>query len=122
MISSRTANETMPDPIMVAIIGGAAAIIGAIIGGLFARRKNSADAAASITEAASKLIEPLNRRIDQLDKQVQMQAKKIDRYGQRVMTLMRGIELLIRQIADLGDTPVWTPDCWDPDEDEHDKR
>lgn len=78
-----------------------------------------ADAAEVITEAASKavvsLLIPLTERVKNLEDQLVIQRFKIERYGQRVLTLMRGIEKLIAQIAGLGHIPAWTPDEWDPD-------
>lgn len=45
------------EPIGVAIIGALALVIGGLVTGLFARRKDKADAADKITEAAGKLLE-----------------------------------------------------------------
>jgi len=97
-------------------IGAAAVILVGLIGYFTGRRKNRADAADLITAAAIKLLDPLTRRVDELENKVRCQNEKIERYGQRVIVLMRGIERLVLQITRLGHVPVWTPDEWSPDD------
>lgn len=118
-----------------ALFGFLGAIIGAIITGLFLRRKTNADATDSISAAAVKiaktavddLIDPLVARITGLEEQAQESKAEIsrlkltlDRYAKRVIYLMSGIETLLRQIKSKGDTPCWSPDEWSPDNDEDD--
>lgn len=118
-----------------ALFGFLGAIIGAIITGLFLRRKTNAEATDSISAAAVKiaktavddLIDPLVARITGLEEQAQESKAEIgrlkltlDRYAKRVIYLMSGIETLLRQIKSKGDTPCWSPDEWRPEEDEVD--
>ena len=101
---------------MDAIIGVIGIVIGGVIVYFTGRKKNNADAAEAITNAATVLLDPLTRRVDELEAKIKLQNEKIDRYGRRVIVLMRGIERLITQIAELGHIPVWTPDEWSPDD------
>lgn len=115
---SDAARRSMSDQIIDALVG----VVGIVIGGLIVyfggRRKNNADAAESITNAAKTLLEPLTKRVLELEEKVKLQDKKLERYGQRIITLMRGIERLVLQITRLGHVPEWTPGEWSPDEDE----
>lgn len=105
----------MTDAIVAAIAG----VIGAIIGGLFARRKNDADAAAQITKAAGDAVEgligPLTERVQALEGQVVTLKRQLNRYARRVIYLMGVIDTLTRQIVRLGDQPEAVPDDWDPE-------
>lgn len=40
----------------------------------------------------------------------------IRRYGNRITYLMNGIQKLLEQLKDLGQSPCWQPDEWDPNE------
>ena len=95
---------------MEAIIGALGAIVGAIIAGLFLRKKNDADATEVITKIALNLIEPLDKKIMTLE-------KKNERYLKRLVVLMGGIEVLIKQLVDNRIVPCWTPDDWSSDDD-----
>lgn len=103
---------------MDALIGAVGVVIVGIVGFFAGRRKNNADAAESISNAAKTLLEPLTRRIEELEEKVQRQDRRLDRYGQRIITLMRGIERLVLQITRLGHVPDWTPGEWSPDDED----
>ena len=98
---------------------GAWGLIGVLIGGLIAyfgtRKKNTADAAAAITNAATGLVSKLEDRVAKLETKEGEQDCKITRFGQRVIYLMDGIKKLTEQIIGLGHIPAWKPDEWDPD-------
>lgn len=111
----------MSPDVITAIIGVVGVVMGSIITGLYARRKNKSDAAGAITDAAVKLVDPLRERIDVLEKKDSEQDQTIDRlnrqldkYAKRVIYLMGGIETLIRQIKESGCSPAWIPDPWEP--------
>jgi len=118
---SMTSNPTvrpMPEPIIIALITVAGGLIGAWITKLSGKKKIGAEAADLITQAASTAVEalltPLTDKVNQLEAQVKELQCVNNRYGQRVISLMHGIEKLILQIKSLQYTPVWTPDEWDP--------
>ena len=92
-----------------------AAGLGAVISGLFLRRKNNADAAQSVSDAAVNLIAPLNARIDDVEKDQARVKKMLTRAMNRIAYLMGGIAQLTKQITDAGHKPSWTPDDWDAD-------
>lgn len=86
-----------------------AAVGGALVSGLLVRRKNNAEASEIITRVAMSLITPLEKKVKKLE-------RKLDRYGDRIIYLTKGIEVLVNQIIDKGETPCWNPDEWNPDE------
>ncbi len=112
----------MSEYIAEALITGFFALIVGVIGFFAGRKKNDGDAAQSISNAASKAVEnllkPLTDRVAVLEDKVKKQDLKLERYGQRVIVLMRGIEQLMTQITRLGHVPEWIPGDWSPDEDE----
>lgn len=118
MMLRATVNRSMPDQIVDAIIGVMGIVIGGVIVYFTGRKKNNADAAEAITNAATTLLGPLTKRVDELETKVRCQNEKIERYGQRVIVLMRGIERLVLQITRLGHVPDWTPGEWSPDDEE----
>jgi septal ring factor EnvC (AmiA/AmiB activator) len=113
------AAKKMSDGIIVAILGALSTVAGGIIVYLASRKKNQADAADAVTDAALALINPLKDRLAELEAKVKKQENEIanlrrqlDRYADRIIVLMRGIENLIKQIGELGGKPCWEPDEW----------
>lgn len=113
------AAKKMSDGIIVAILGALSTVAGGIIVYLASRKKNQADAADAVTDAALALINPLKDRLAELEAKVKKQENEIanlrrqlDRYADRIIVLMRGIENLIKQIGELGAKPCWEPDEW----------
>lgn len=113
------AAKKMSDGIIVAILGALSTVAGGIIVYLASRKKNQADAADAVTDAALALINPLKDRLEELEAKVKKQENEIanlrrqlDRYADRIIVLMRGIENLIKQIGELGEKPCWEPDKW----------
>lgn len=115
---------TATEEIIKAIIGLAGTLLGGLIVYITSRRKNDADAANAVIDAAVSLIDPLKTRLGELEERVSSQEKEVSklrrqliRYGDRVIVLMRGIAVLIKQIGDLGEKPCWEPDKWSIDDD-----
>lgn len=113
------AAKKMSDGIVVAILGALSTVAGGIIVYLASRKKNQADAADAVTDAALALINPLKDRLAELEAKVKRQEneiaslrRQVDRYADRIIVLMRGIENLIKQIGELGEKPCWEPDEW----------
>jgi len=106
------------ETIWTALIAAASAIIGAVITGLFLRRKTEAETTDLIVKSATSLIEPLNKQVESMQKQLDRQKKIIQSYGQRMVVLMKGIQCLVDQIGTLGHDPCWQPDDWQPAADE----
>lgn len=98
--------------IIVAIVGLFGVVSGGIITGLFLRKKNNADADKTASDAWRGFAEKMESRVTTLETKTDLQEKKITRLGQRILYLMQGIEILINQIQDKGDTPCWQPDEW----------
>lgn len=96
---------------MEAIIGALGAIVGAVIAGLFMRRKNTAEATEILTRIAMGMIEPLETKVNNLE-------KKINRYGKRIVYLMGGIETLLHQMDENKISPCWQPEEWEPNKDD----
>ena len=95
------------EAIITAIIS---AIGGALVSGLLVRRKNNAEASEVITRVAMSLITPLETKVKKLE-------KKLDRYGQRIIYLTDGMQVLIKQIKQDGKEPCFVPNEWDPNDD-----
>jgi polyhydroxyalkanoate synthesis regulator phasin len=98
------------------------ATISVIVAAIFERRnkraaaaKVEADYANQISQTAMALVEPLKAEVARLTNRVDVMDRKLARYSQRMIYLMGGIDQLIRQVMDLENKPVWTPDDWDPD-------
>lgn len=103
---------------MEAIVGALGVVVGAVISGLFLRKKNtteanknSADATETITRIAMSMIEPLENKVNKLE-------KKINRYAGRIVILMGGIETLLHQMDENKISPCWQPEEWDPNKDD----
>lgn len=120
----------MPEDTIPAVIG----LIGSLIGGLIVffggRRKNKADAADVVADASISLVKPLTDRLDDMEEKTKLLETKVKtlekdlntvnnklaRYASRVISLMNGIQRLIKQIGDLGAAPCWEPDEWKDEE------
>jgi len=63
------------ETIWTALIAAASAIIGAVITGLFLRRKTEAETTDLIVKSATSLIEPLNKQVESMQKQLDRQKK-----------------------------------------------
>jgi hypothetical protein len=116
------------DPTLVAIkdlivaIGGLGGLTTVIVA-LFERNKKRAEAKAleadyadQISQTAMKLVDPLRAEVGRLNVRVGNLERSNNRYAQRVVYLMSGIDQLIRQIKRHNDAPVWTPNDWNPEE------
>jgi len=112
----------MSDTVVGALIGVIGSVIIGLIGYVTGRKKNDADAAKSISDAASnavdKLLGPLTDKVEQLECELRKQGRLNQRYAERIIYLMRGIERLVSQITRLGHAPEWKPNEWSPDEEE----
>jgi uncharacterized protein HemX len=118
--------------LIIAIIGAVGGACGALIVGLFQRKKTKAETNKLNADAASveadtneqirltvmSLIEPLQNRIKDLERRVDQLESRIARYLKRIVYLMDGIRCLIEQLENAGMHPVWRPDEWKPDEEE----
>ena len=93
-----------------------AAGLGALITGMFTRRKNEADASKAVSDAAVNLVAPLSARVDCMEKDQERLKRTLTKAMNRIAYLMGGIAQLTQQITEAGHTPVWTPDNWDVDE------
>jgi hypothetical protein len=63
-----------------------------------------------------KLANKMESRVDKLETIVDKQEKKITRYGNRIVYLTKGIDILLGQIVHDGKEPCWVPDEWDPND------
>jgi hypothetical protein len=113
--------------VIIAVVGGlCSGVLGAIIVGLFQRRKTAADARKSEAEANEQiritvmsLIDPLRNRISELEKRVSKLEGRAARYLKRIMYLMDGIRRLICQLEQAKLDPEWQPDDdWQPDQED----
>ena len=59
-------------------------------------------------EEVANMKQEQQRQADTIEKQ----EKKIERYAARIVYLMGGIEMLMRQFVDADIEPCWTPDDW----------
>lgn len=96
------------ETILIALITGVGS---ALISGLLVRKKNNAEATEIITRTAMSLIAPLKAEIKTLN-------RKVVRYGDRIIYLTNGMQVLIKQIKEDGKNPCFVPDDWDPNEEE----
>lgn len=92
-----------------ALIAAMAAITSSVLTGLFLRRKQNAEATEILTRIAMSLIEPLENKVKLLE-------NKVIRFGERIIYLTGGIEILVDQITKDGKKPCWTPDEWNPNQ------
>lgn len=116
---------------IIGLIGGGTA--GAVVAGLFARKKVKAEAkkteaetkmvkaetSREITQAWKDFAEKMEARQDELDKEnegIRKELKRtnrvLDQYGKRIIYLTNGIGELIEQIKKKGESPCWVPDEW----------
>jgi chromosome segregation ATPase len=114
----------MSEKIIEMIIGAVGAIFGGLLVYLSTRVKNKADAADAIADAAVSLLEPLKTRLAELEQHVTRQDREIkrlqrqlSRYAHRVLDLMNGIGILIRQIGEMNAKPCWEPGDWEENDD-----
>jgi len=121
------------DAIVIAIIGVIGVTVGALITNYFMHPKIKAETEklasdtwerlAEKMEARAEKLEVLNDkreqemelRVDKLETIVDKQEKKITRYGNRIIYLTKGIEILVNQILQDGKDPCWMPNDWHPD-------
>ncbi len=82
--------------------------------------KAKAEASKVLADATETLFNPLIERLNTLEIEVKALKRLLDRYAKRVIYLMAGIETLIKQIKAKGDSPCWSPDEWNPEEDSND--
>ena len=72
---------------------------------------NLVETSGDVIEQYKKLLEDYqtetNRRIDNLQ-------QMLSKYAKRIMYLMGGIQVLVKQVVDLGHDPCWSPDDWVP--------
>jgi hypothetical protein len=115
----------MESNIVVALIGGIGGVLGALVVGLFQRRKTGAetnklqaDANEVIRTTVMALINPLKTRIVELERRVDFLEGRATRYLARIAYLMDGNCRLTEQLERNGIVPIWRPDEWRPDEDE----
>ena len=117
------------DGLIAAIIGlisGSAA--GAIISGLFAKKKVKADVNRETSTAWKEFAEKMETRQNELDADL-ISARKENKatnealkrtnvrlyhYGERIIDLTKGVKILVKQIIDDGKQPCWEPKEWDP--------
>lgn len=101
------------DIITAAIAGG---LVVKVLDLIFGRKRDKAEITKMITEAAEKMIKSLTDRVTTLEKELRTVKRKLERYAERVIYLMNGIQTLIKQIEEKKEVPCWKPDEWDPDE------
>lgn len=111
---------------IIGVISGSAA--GAIISGLFAKKKVRSDVNRETSTAWKEFAEKMETRQNELDadlisarkenkatnEELKRTNKKLDRYGERIIYLTTGIEILVKQILDDGKQPCWAPNSWSP--------
>jgi len=103
------------DAIIIAVIGLVGVLAGSLITNLFLRNKVNAEADKTSSDAWQGFANKMESRVDKLETLVDKQEKKITRYGNRIIYLTKGIEILINQIMDDGKQPCWTPNEWHPE-------
>ena len=124
------------DAIVIAIIGLIGVTVGALITNYFMHPKIKAETEklasetwerlAEKMEARAEKLEVLNDkreqemklRVEKLESIVDKQEKKITRYGNRIIYLTKGIEVLVNQIIDDGKQPCWMPNNWNHEAEE----
>jgi hypothetical protein len=58
---------TMSEAVIIALVGGGSAVLGAVVGGAFMLSRNKAETTQIVTDTCLSLIEPLRTRIDELE-------------------------------------------------------
>jgi len=126
--------------IITTIIGLLTGGIGAaIVNGIFAMRKNKAESEKTksdtnrvSSDAWKEFAEKMEKRQEALDAELvktRSEAKQdreelnktkrtLNRWGKRIVYLTNGIEILVNQIIEEGKQPCWSPDEWNPDQEE----
>lgn len=133
----------------IALLGGLGGLA-AIVDRFMSKRKLDAEAKKTAAEAnqlekdapiehASKIVDASGDLIDQYKKlladyqqttdakildlknEVEESKKVIERVMRRISYLMNGIQVLIGQLVDAGQTPCWKPNDWTPDGHENQK-
>lgn len=104
------------EAITIAIIGVLGVIAGSLITNWSLKPKVKAEAEKTASETWEKLATKMESRVEKLELLVDKQEKKINRYGNRIIYLTKGIEILVNQILMDGKQPCWTPNEWDPNE------
>jgi uncharacterized protein HemX len=102
--------------ITIAIIGVLGVVLGGLITNHFLRPKIKAETEKLASDTWEKLANKMELRVDKLETIVEKQEKKITRYGNRIVYLTKGIDILLSQIVHDGKEPCWVPDEWDPNE------
>jgi gas vesicle protein len=105
------------DAIIIAIIGVIGVVIGGLITNLFLRPKVNVETEKIASDIWEKLATKMETRVEKLETIVEKQEKKITRYGNRIVYLTKGIDILLGQIVHDGKEPCWIPDEWDPNAD-----
>ena len=105
------------EAITIAIIGALGVVLGGLITNYFMRPKIKAETEKMASDTWEKLANKMESRVDKLETIVEKQEKKITRYGNRIVYLTKGIDILLSQIVHDGKEPCWVPDEWDPNED-----
>jgi hypothetical protein len=104
----------MSNEAITALMGLIGAVIGAVVTGLFLKKKNDADAASVISEAAKGLVEPLRKQIADYAKRIdglETEVYKLKcQYQDKFDAWLKGIRILIKQIYKLGAKPEWVPE------------
>ena len=105
------------EAITIAIIGVLSVVLGGLITNYFLRPKVQAETEKMASDTWEKLATKMESRVEKLETIVEKQEKKINRYGNRIVYLTKGIDILLSQIIHDGKEPCWAPDEWDPNED-----
>ena len=103
------------DAIIIAVIGVIGVVLGGLITNHFLKPKVRAETEKMASDTWEKLANKMESRVDKLELIVEKQEKKITRYGNRIVYLTKGIDILLGQIVHDGKEPCWVPDEWDPD-------
>ena len=103
------------DAIIIAVIGRVGVLAGSLITNLFLRNKVNAEADKTSSDAWQGFANKMESRVEKLETLVDKQEKKITRYGNRIIYLTKGIEILVNQILQDGKDPCWMPNDWHPD-------
>jgi Na+/glutamate symporter len=105
------------EAITIAIIGVLGIVLGGLITKYILRPKLKAETEKLASDIWKELANKMESRVLTLEETVKKQEKKITRYGNRIVYLTKGIDILLGQIVHDGKEPCWVPDEWDPNED-----
>lgn len=100
--------------ITIALIGVLGVVLGGLVTNFFLLPKIRAETDRIASESWERLANKMELRVDKLETIVEKQEKKINRYGNRIVYLTKGIDVLLSQIVHDGREPSWIPDEWDP--------